>query len=867
MEIKNISALSELLKNEDILFPVEIRIGPFKLMNEIGKGKFATVFLGIHEETGQKVSIKQLKKSELNTDNLLIKEINIQKKLFHPYLTQMYCVIEKSDDIYIISEYCSKGDIIKNLLEKGTFDESFSCKIFQQIISSLEYLHKNNICHRDIKPENILLTEKLDAKLTDFGLSRHFKKNELLNSSCGSPIYAAPEMLEGKSYDGTKIDIWSLGISLYTMVCGELPFVVDDENDIYILMDKIIKGNYNIPEFLSDECKDLIKNMLVTDPDKRITLEQIKNHKWVNKFNFNYMKSPGINIDECFLPIDIYLIKDICGKNEIKIRELIRDILDNKHNENTIGYYLKNEVRISQGNKSIGDLRPDSEAFLNYINSEKSQKKFWENDIKRVEKYYLEQILDLFNIPNEIQNKKDEIELNNNKLVQKNNLEILNLYIGPLIFIHDIIDEIINKVISLKNKKIKLNNYSVSSTSIMEIRNKKNKLLNIKISKENNLDIKRISCKEINQKSLSINKVNNIELISINNSDIKRSSTVDENNSNKTNIKIIDLGKKRKKNKSEIKNLQINLIENEIIINDFNKLGLIKNNSQNNPLEEIKNCFIKVDSNNIILKQKRKDNKKSYSQINNKSVDFNQKKIVFANSEQKNREDREAKQNILLSNYKRFKNNENYINTFIKTSFNNGLKDNSNSIYSINTPKTNNNKNINKFLNNNLSYKKYEIIHKNNYFPLDNNKNKKIMLDKYNNLSQKDIHNKKETNKIKIASLIPSKTNKKDELKINIQENKNMKNRKDESQIIKTKLSLDIIRQTIKKFVGNNVVENNLQGNYKFICRTKIGKDDLVFYLELISFNFETRIFKGSLIQGETKLYKELLLKIKEKLI
>ena len=867
MEIKNISTLSELLKNEDILFPVEIRIGPFKLMNEIGKGKFATVFLGIHEETGQKVSIKQLKKSELNTDNLLIKEINIQKKLFHPYLTQMYCVIEKSDDIYIISEYCSKGDIIKNLLEKGTFDESFSCKIFQQIISSLEYLHKNNICHRDIKPENILLTEKLDAKLTDFGLSRHFKKNELLNSSCGSPIYAAPEMLEGKSYDGTKIDIWSLGISLYTMVCGELPFVVEDENDIYILMDKIIKGNYNIPEFLSDECKDLIKNILVTDPDKRITLEQIKNHKWVNKFNFNYMKSPGINIDEYFLPIDIYLIKDICGKNEIKIRELIRDILDNKHNENTIGYYLKNEIRISQGNKSIGDLRPDSEAFLNYIISEKSQKKFWENDIKRVEKYYLEQILDLFNIPNEIQNKKDEIELNNNKLVQKNNLEILNLYIGPLIFIHDIIDEIINKVISLKNKKIKLNNYSVSSTSIMEIRNKKNKLLNIKISKENNLDIKRISSKEINQKSLSINKVNNIELISINNSDIKRSNTVDENNSNKTNIKIIDLGKKRKKNKSEIKNLQINLIENEIIINDFNKLGLIKNNSQNNPLEEIKNCFIKVDSNNIILKQKRKDNKKSYSQINNKSVDFNQKKIVLANSEQKNREDREAKQNILFSNYKRFKNKENYINTFIKTSFNNGLKDNSNSIYSINTPKTNNNKNINKFLNNNLSYKKYEIIHKNNYFPLDNNKNKKIMLDKYNNLSQKDIHNKKETNKIKIASLIPSKINKKDELKINAQENKNMKNRKDESQIIKTKLSLDIIRQTIKKFVGNNVVENNLQGNFKFICRTKVGKDDLVFYLELISFNFETRIFKGSLIQGETKLYKELLLKIKEKLI
>ena len=164
--------------------------------------------------------------------NLLIKEINIQKILFHPYLTQMYCVIEKTENIFIITEYCSKGDIISYLLDNDTFDESSACKIFQQIISSLEYLHKNNICHRDIKPENILLTENLDAKLSDFGLSKFFKKNELLNTSCGSPIYAAPEMLQGKSYDGTKIDIWSLGISLYMMISGELPFSVDDENDI-----------------------------------------------------------------------------------------------------------------------------------------------------------------------------------------------------------------------------------------------------------------------------------------------------------------------------------------------------------------------------------------------------------------------------------------------------------------------------------------------------------------------------------------------------------------------------------------------------------------------------------------------------------
>ena len=238
MESEN-SSLSKLMKEDDIFFQVEIKIGPFKLMNQIGTGKFSTVYLGIHEESGQKVAIKEIKKSELNTDNLLTKEINIQKKLFHPYITQLYCVIEKSESIFLISEFCSKGDIITNLLEKGNFEEEFSCKIFQQILSSLEYLHKNNICHRDIKPENILLTEKLDAKLTDFGLSKYFKKNELLNTSCGSPIYAAPEMLEGKEYDGTKIDIWGLGISLYTMVCGELPFCVEDENDIKTLINYI----------------------------------------------------------------------------------------------------------------------------------------------------------------------------------------------------------------------------------------------------------------------------------------------------------------------------------------------------------------------------------------------------------------------------------------------------------------------------------------------------------------------------------------------------------------------------------------------------------------------------------------------------
>ena len=281
--------LSDFMQNDDIFFEAEIRIGPFKLLDPIGKGKFATVFLGIHEETKEKVAIKKIKKSELNTDNLLSKEINIQKILFHPYLVKMYCVIEKDENIYIITEYCSKGDIFNYIIEHEKFNESQSCKYFQQILSSLEYLHKNNICHRDIKPENILLDEYDNVKLSDFGLSKKFEKNELLNTACGSPLYAAPEMLLGKPYKGTNIDVWSLGVSLYIMVCGDFPFDVEDGNDQKALIYKIIQGKYIIPDFVSPLLKDLIQRILEIDPDKRITIDEIKEHKWVNNFGFNYM--------------------------------------------------------------------------------------------------------------------------------------------------------------------------------------------------------------------------------------------------------------------------------------------------------------------------------------------------------------------------------------------------------------------------------------------------------------------------------------------------------------------------------------------------------------------------------------------------
>ena len=838
--MENRKSLSELMKDEDIFYKVEIKIGPFKIINQIGKGKFSTVYLALHEETSQKVAIKQIKKSEINTDELLIREINIQKILFHPYLTQLYCVIEKGESIFLISEYCSKGDIVSNLIENGVFDESFSCKILQQIISSLEYLHKNNICHRDIKPENILLNENSDAKLTDFGLSKYYNKNELLNTNCGSPIYAAPEMLEGKSYDGTKIDIWSLGITLYTMLCGELPFSVEDENDIKSLIDNITKGNYKEPEYISTECKDLIRLMLEKNPEKRIGIEDIKKHKWVNMFKFNYMKSPGIFIDKYFLPVDIFLVKDICGKDEIKIRKLIRDILENKHNENSIIYYLNINIKINKGENSVGDLRPDSEMFLNYINSEISSKEYWDNDINKIEDYYVKQVLDLFNneSKNIIQNDMKEYETKKN--IKNNNLEIINAYIGPLIFIHDIIDEIINKVILIKNK----NNLLISTTSSMSIKTQKKSYIN-KISKENDIDIKRANSHKIKRKeNLIINKINNIELSPIIGSDTK--NIIKDIQLNKKRILLLNdndnkINEKNRKN-NDIKNVQINLIENEIIINDLNfkkdlekRLGLTKYFS------------------NKIIKAKKKEskikiNKLPESRIHHNSVDFANKKKLNQNNSQ-NKEGKVIKHNILMANYRKFKDNYKIVNTFIKTSFNDSKKDN-NSLFIMNSPKIINQKNPSNFsINSNIS----TISNNKNYFQIaENKKNRETCLNKYNNFSPKDNKPKRE---------VILKKNAGGEIKLF-----NKKIKQEDEQIIRTSVSFDNIRQVIKKFVGNNVVENNDERNFKFICKTNIGKDELIFYLELISMNFEMRIFKGTLIQGETKLYKDLLIKIKEKL-
>ena len=800
--------LSDLI-DEDVFFQAEIRIGPFKLLDKIGNGKFATVSLGIHEETKEKVAIKQIKKSELNTDNLLTKEISILKILFHPYLTKMHCVIEKEESIFIVTEYCSKGDLLHYIIENGVFKEEEACKIFQQVLSSLEYLHKNNISHRDIKPENILINEYGDAKLSDFGLSTKFEKNKLLKTVCGSPTYAAPEMLSGKMYDGTKIDIWSLGVSLYAMVCGELPFD-DEDNNLKNLVYKIIYGKYTLPDNLSPLCKDLIKRIFETNPDKRITIEEIKNHKWVNSFNFNYMKSPGVILDEYYLPVDIYLIKEMIGEKESEIRKMVSDIIMNKHNNNTINYYLKNELKMRNSEKSISDLRPTSDLFLEYINDKKSTKNYWKNNNEKVIDYYFGQIMELFQkektkqieIQKEIKDSFNNENTNNNDLNEEkkrqmlkyktelkfsanneekenekekkinlsemkkkekinneemkdkiNKFEIVKKYLGPLIFVHDLIDNIIAKAVTMKEEKNKVfnPNFLVSSSIKMEITKTKthetheiNKSL--ETSKEYILDKNTDNSSKFHiyssdrniydQSKLSVNKTNSIELIStpkkfknsfsyIN----KVQSEYIEINSNSKNERIkrsescqmrkkINEDKYRKNHKvKKTKNIIKVSKERSKTINERRRVGnkykVIKSIDLN------KNGFIHLNEKKIMMNGKNK----SFSIIKHLQINIKENDVIITNNSIFNRKAnlKTEKEIGLLKNH-----SQNYIYK---------KKDISKESKSFKNKPTNNYSNYNQY-NNNIKY------HQRNRIPIAKSINRSVDV-KSHNASKKDILNLK----------------------------------------------------------------------------------------------------------------------------
>ncbi|XP_041427314.1 serine/threonine-protein kinase SIK3 isoform X2 [Xenopus laevis] len=200
------------------------------------------------------------------------------KMLCHPHIIRLYQVMETERMIYLVTEYASGGEIFDHLVAHGRMAEKEARKKFKQIVAAVHFCHCRNIVHRDLKAENLLLDANLNIKIADFGFSNRFTPGQLLKTWCGSPPYAAPELFEGKEYDGPKVDIWSLGVVLYVLVCGALPF---DGSTLQNLRARVLSGKFRIPFFMSTECEHLIRHMLVLEPSKRLSMEQICKHKWM----------------------------------------------------------------------------------------------------------------------------------------------------------------------------------------------------------------------------------------------------------------------------------------------------------------------------------------------------------------------------------------------------------------------------------------------------------------------------------------------------------------------------------------------------------------------------------------------------------
>ncbi|XP_072424676.1 MAP/microtubule affinity-regulating kinase 3a isoform X6 [Chiloscyllium punctatum] len=256
-------------------------IGNYRLLKTIGKGNFAKVKLARHILTGREVAIKIIDKTQLNPTSLqkLFREVRIMKCLNHPNIVKLFEVIETEKTLYLVMEYASGGEVFDYLVAHGRMKEKEARAKFRQIVSAVQYCHQKQIVHRDLKAENLLLDADMNIKIADFGFSNEFTVGNKLDTFCGSPPYAAPELFQGKKYDGPEVDVWSLGVILYTLVSGSLPF---DGQNLKELRERVLRGKYRIPFYMSTDCENLLKRFLVLNPSKRGTLEQIMKDRWIN---------------------------------------------------------------------------------------------------------------------------------------------------------------------------------------------------------------------------------------------------------------------------------------------------------------------------------------------------------------------------------------------------------------------------------------------------------------------------------------------------------------------------------------------------------------------------------------------------------
>lgn len=316
-----------------------VKIGHYTLGNTLGVGTFGKVKIGEHQLTKHKVAVKILNRQKIKSLDVVGKirrEIQNLKLFRHPHIIKLYQVISTPTDIFMIMEYVSGGELFEYIVKHGKLQEADARRFFQQIISGVDYCHRHMIVHRDLKPENLLLDHNMHVKIADFGLSNMMMDGEFLRTSCGSPNYAAPEVISGKLYAGPEVDIWSCGVILYALLCGTLPF--DDEH-VPTLFRKIKSGIFPIPEHLNKSVVSLLCHMLQIDPMKRATIEDIKKHEWFQKDCPAYLFPSPVEQDSSVIDTDaVYEVCEKFGVNEGEVHSAL--LSGDPHDQLAIAYHL-----------------------------------------------------------------------------------------------------------------------------------------------------------------------------------------------------------------------------------------------------------------------------------------------------------------------------------------------------------------------------------------------------------------------------------------------------------------------------------------------------------------------------------------------
>ena len=481
--------------------PKEITIGDYIIKKTIGSGTFSTVKLGTHRITQKKVAIKILDKNKIESrDDLerIIREMQILTEMHNPFVIKVYKIYEDKNNFLIIMEYCEGGELFSYIVKKKRLSEEEASYFFFQLINGIEYIHSKGIAHRDLKPENLLLSKNKILKIIDFGLSNFYDGTKRLQTPCGSPCYASPEMVKGKRYDGFNIDIWAIGVILFAMLCGYLPFE-DDENDTDVLFNEIIRNKIDYPYFLSKLSLDILQKILVSDPLQRITIDEIKNHPF-------YLKGEKI------------------FRNKFEEKQNDEEVQTNKNEKKE--KKEKEKEKSKDKEKEVKDEKKETKTEDNSKKEIKQENKEIKNENDKKElKDENKNTNNINNINNNINtNTSNHVSINSHTTKQSMNLNN-NL--------------IVNKMFTkIDKKEIKDRNSSRQKgpiTIILKNEDKNNFTLNNKQQQNINNEIK--SRNNPNTITNKENKIlnNNINVISSNNNDLTN-KYLQTNNNNKINF-------------------------------------------------------------------------------------------------------------------------------------------------------------------------------------------------------------------------------------------------------------------------------------------------------------------------------------------